>query len=842
MSDNKQIKEELKKKSFKEPEKYYPTKALEGLGYGLNHCKKCKRIFYSVEKSDICGDPVCSGGFRFIGNTPAKNKLDYIQSWKRFAEILKKRGYTEIKRYPVVARWRDDEYWVGASIYDFQPYVVSGEVEAPANPLVVPQFCMRFNDIDNIGITGAHYSCFIMQGQHAFVPAKDYDKDKYLLDLHEWFDKGIGVPKEELFIQPDSWAGGGNAGVSLEFFSRGLEIANQVYMQWEATPNGLKELNTKVLDMGQGQERVAWFSNGTSTSYETTFPTVCKKIYAATGMKADKELMKRFLPYSSYLNIDEVEDIDKAWKTAADKSGIGVKELKESILPLAAAYSVGEHARALLVALSDGALPSNVGGGYNLRLILRRALSFIEQYGWKLELKDICEWHASYLKPLFPELSEHLDEAYKILDVENERYNATKLKSQQIIARLAKESVSEQKLLQLYDSQGISPELIRDEAAKLNKKIDVPENFYAKVAELHEKKEQIHATKKEEKLDLNGIPATEALYFDDYLRTDNEAKVLKIIDNNVVLDKTVAYPTSGGQLHDIGTLNGQQITDVFKQGNVIVHVLKEKPAFKAGDNVRVEVDQSRRKQLAQHHTATHIINAAARKVLGSHINQAGAKKTEEKASLDITHYENISEDELERIEKEANAIVKKKIPVRKFFLQRNEAEKKYGMGIYQGGAVPGRKLRIVEIIGTDVECCGGTHLNNTSEAGEIKILKSSKIQDGVVRLTFTAGAASKKEKESSTDILKEAANLLRVNPEEVPARANELFEKWKNAKKALKKGRSMDAKELELKARERWEGDALAKTAEVLKTQPEHIVNTIKRFLNELEEFKKKVK
>ena len=146
----------------------------------------------------------------------------------------------------------------------------------------------------------------------------------------------------------------------------------------------------------------------------------------------------------------------------------------------------------------------------------------------------------------------------------------------------------------------------------------------------------------------------------------------------------------------------------------------------------------------------------------------------------------------------------------------------------------------MEIEGTDVECCGGTHLNNTSEAGEIKILKSSKIQDGIVRLTFTAGKALQKEQKASSGILEEAARLLDVKPDEVPARANELFEKWKKARKAAKKGDRMDTNELKLTVKERWEGDPLAKTAEVLSTQPEHIINTLKRFLNELDGFKKK--
>ena len=839
--DNKKVKEELRKKGFKEPEKYYPTDALKDLGYIKNECKNCERVFYAVGIKNICGDPTCFGGFRFIGDTPAKNKLGYNQAWTKFAYIMKKQGYTPINRYPCVARWREDEYWVGASIYDFQPYVVSGEVEPPANPLVVPQFCMRFNDIDNIGITGAHYACFIMQGQHAFVEAKYYDKNKYFRDLHKWFTDGIGIPKEELYIHLDSWAGGGNAGVSCEFMSRGLEIANQVYMTYELTPSGLKDLKLKVLDMGQGQERVAWFTQGKSTSYETTFPSVVKKLYSITGVKVDEKLMQKFLPYSSYLNVDEVEDIDKVWDYVAKQIKVGVEELRKKILELAALYSIAEHSRALLVALSDGALPSNVGGGYNLRVILRRALSFIGKYGWKIYLPDVCKWHADYLKPLFPELMENLDDVTKILDVEKSKFEATKQKTHSMILKLVKEEINDKKLLLLYDSYGITPEVVRGEAVKFNKKIDVPENFYAKVAELHEKSEQEHATKREEKLDLEGIPETKALYYFDYTKTKFKAKVVKIIDNKVILDETYFYPTSGGQLHDLGTINGQNVIDVFKQGSIIVHVLSQKPDFKENDEVECGIDLQRRLQLAKHHTATHIINAAARKVLGNHINQAGAKKDIDKATIDLTHYQGITDEELEKIEEEANKIVNKSIKVHGNFIPRTEAEQTYGMNIYQGGAVPGKLLRIVNIDGIDVEACGGTHLKNTAEAGEIKILKTTKISDGIVRLYFTAGEAAQKEKKKETQILEESAKLLNVNVEQLPARVSELFEKWKLARKAVEKKKEIDVKELELASKEEFSGNVLYKICEILKTQPEHVVKTVKRFLNELEDMRNKL-
>lgn len=893
MLDNKQIKLELKKKAFREPEKYYPTDALKELGYIKNQCKTCSRLFYAIGQKDVCGDPACYGGFKFIGNTPAKNNLDYIQAWKTFAKLMEKQGYTPINRYPCVARWREDEYWVAASIYDFQPYVVSGEVEPPANPLVVPQFCLRFNDIDNVGITGAHYTGFIMQGQHAFVDAKNYDKNKYLKDLHNWFTQGIGIPKEELYIHLDSWAGGGNAGISCEFMCRGLEIANQVYMQYEATHAGLKDLKIKVLDMGQGQERVAWFSNGTSTSYETTFPTVAKKLYEITGVKADNDLMKRFLPYSSYLNVDEVEDIEKVWEFVAEKVGEDTDVLKNKILPLAAIYSIGEHTRSLLFALNDGALPSNVGGGYNLRVILRRALSFIEKYNWHIDLPKIAEMHAAYLKPLFPELSENLNEVTEILEVEKNKYANTKQKSRQIVDKIFADAeakniqvskiVDDAKLIELYDSNGISPELIREEASKLGERVNVPADFYAKVAKLHQERKQVQENETEKKiqLDLTGVSETKALYFDDYKKTSFKAKVVKIIGNYIILDQTYFYPTSGGQVHDTGKISGSnagikdrknnsnstnnqniaKIVDVFKQGNVVVHALEDETAakkFKAGTEINCEIDSVRRIQLSQHHTATHIVNSAARKVLGNHINQGGAKKTPEKAHIDITHYQSLTEKELEEIEKEANKIVSLGIATKLSFYKRNDAEKSFGMAIYQGGAVPGNLLRIVEIPGVDVECCGGTHLHNTKEAGKIVITGSTKISDGIVRITFTAGNASAAVESKDHQILVDTATLAGTATAELPDYAAKLFENWKKAKKLavrfndeayvlkVKSGEiKFDINELEitdLKKEKLSEPDILLRTSAILKTQPEHMGKTIARFKKELEDWKKDIK
>src|SRR3989344_712289 len=829
MLSDKKMKIKFKRIAQKEPRKYYPIQTLENLDFKRKKCKKCQTFFWTTTEREYCDDPKCSGSFRFIEDSPAKNKLDYIEAWKKFSEMFKKFGYTPIKRYPVVSRWNTTVPFTIASIAAFQPYVVSGEVEPPANPLVIPQFCLRFSDIDNVGVTG-HMVGFIMDGQHAFVPKSKYDTNEYLNQIFTWLNKGIGLSKDEITFHEDAWAGNKNFGSSLEFFSRGLEIGNQVYMQYEQTSSGYKELPIKVLDMGMGQERVAWFSQGKTNCYESTFPTVCKKLYEITGIRPNNQLVKMFLPYSSYLNFDEAENINKAWELVAKNVKTDVNTLKKEILPLAGLYSIAEHTRALLVALADSALPSNVGGGYNLRVIFRRALGFIDRYGWKINMNDIASWHADYLKPLYPELKENIEQVKKILDVEKQKYLATKQKTASIVARLVKEEINEKKLMELYDSQGITPELVREEAAKIGKKVEVSENFYAKVNELHEKQVQEHQTKHDEELDLDELEETKALYYQDWKLNKFKSKIKKIIGNNVVLQETLFYPTSGGQLHDLGTLNGKKIVDVIKQGKHIVHVLEDVKGLKVNQEVNGEVEFERRKQLAQHHTSTHIVNAAARKILGNHANQAGAKKTLEKAHIDITHYNAVSDEELKKIEDEANKIIKNKIPIIKSFMSRTEAEQKYGMTIYQGGVPPGKVLRIVNILNTDVEACGGTHLDNTSEAEKIKILKATKLQDGIVRIEFTAGKAAMQEENKDSKLIEECAKLLKCDKKQVPGRAKELFEQWK-----LKKKGKLNKFELKSKEKENLnDKELLDRAAMILKTQPVHVVNTIKKFLKDL--------
>ncbi len=841
MRPDKEIKKWFKGEASKSPEKYYAVSVLEERGFRRKRCA-CGTWFWTVnEEQDHCGDASCAGGFTLFEDNPCKKEMDYLTVWKEFAKMFEKKGYAVVPRYPVVARWNPTMDFTIASIAAFQPYVVSGEVEAPAKRLVIPQFCLRFGDVDNVGVTMSHMTGFVMIGQHMFLPKAEWDQAKAFSDIVDWLTDGLGLPYEEITFHEDAWAGGGNFGPCMEYFSRGVELGNQVYMMFEQDDDekaGYKELKLKVLDMGMGHERNAWFSQGKGTIYDATFPTVVKRLKELTAVRYDEELMEKYVPYAAFLNLDEVEDINEAWARVAKEVGVPAEELRSKIGPMTALYSIAEHARSLLFALTDGGLPSNVGGGYNLRVVFRRAQAFIEQNGWegKVRMGDVAQWHAEYLKPLFPELLADLKDVRKILEVEEKKYYENKRKSAQVLENEFKreKEFDADRLVRLYDVFGIAPETVKRYLKEKGLALTVPDNFYVLVADRHEQGEQKTQTRRETKLPLDGVPKTEILYYDSYDYVDFEAPVIKVLDDDkVVLERTAFYPTSGGQEHDKGMLDGIEVKDVIKQEGIIIHALTKPVDWKPGAIVKGKIDLERRQQLAQHHTATHIINGAARRVLGNHVWQAGAAKTEEKGRIDITHYDILSDEELKKIEDEANRIVQMNIPLKKDVEPKNIAEAAHGFRLYQGGAVPGKEIRVVEIPGFDVEACGGTHLNLTGEAGTIRILRSTKVQDGIIRIEFTAGKAAQKTTQEKGKELEEIKKFLDVDDERlVPAAAEHVFKVWKEARKAAKKKEPFDEKNVK-RMLQPFDGDALAETAKRLQTQPQHILATLTRFRKE---------
>jgi alanyl-tRNA synthetase len=786
-----ELKAQIRKKSKKDPETYYPVKSLQELGFRRFICTHCDTPFWSIEERDFCDEPECrlkSGllPYDFIGNPPSDKRYNYTETWKKaWVPIFEKHGHTVIPRYPIVARWRDDTEFVQASVYGFQPHVVSGEVDPPANPVLIPQPCLRFNDVDNVGLSGRHFTSFVMVGQLVFNKPKKfiYFMDEGIKYIHDYLVSGIGIRPEEIIYHEDAWGGGGNLGSSLEFFVKGLEVGNQVYMTYNINPDGtFDKLDTTVIDMGAGLGRSTWLINGYPTQYEANFGIVLPKVLKELGIKPNQSFWERYARYSGVLNYTET-DVARVWVDVAKMLNMDPMELKNEIQPLKAVYSIIDHTRSFLWAVSDGALPSNVGGGYNVRFLLRRAWSIISENEWDIDLMDIINWHMEDLKELFPDYAKHGKTVQKVLELEYERYQTTKAKGRKIIKKKLKKakSLPTEDLVKLYDSNGILPEMVVEVAKELGKPIRIPDDFYKKLAEIHEQTSTEKPLATQVDIDLpSDLPET----ITDFEQLVFDAEVLWQKDNFVVLKKTGFYPTSGGQLHDRGSIDGVPIKEVRKVGPIVVHVMT-KPLPTKRKKVKCAVDPHHRRVLMSHHTATHIVNAAAREVLGSHIWQAGAEKTLEKARLDITHYDSLSREELAAIEKRANEIVYLNIPVTKQVMPRNEAEQKYGFTIYQGGAVPGKNLRIVAIDDIDIECCGGTHANRTGDVGPIILLGAERIQDGIVRLEYVSGETAIEEIQRRNQTMQQTLDLWGIELAALPATAERFFNEWKTQKKEI---------------------------------------------------------
>ncbi|MBO5840707.1 MAG: alanine--tRNA ligase, partial [Methanobrevibacter sp.] len=206
-----------------------------------------------------------------------------------------------------------------------------------------------------------------------------------------------------------------------------------------------------------------------------------------------------------------------------------------------------------------------------------------------------------------------------------------------------------------------------------------------------------------------------------------------------------------------------------------------------GTEVHMAINWNRRITLARHHTGTHLVIAAARKVLGQHIWQAGAQKGLARSRIDLSHYKRITQEELNEIEKLANEYVMMNIDLDINWLSRDDAEKEYGFTLYQGGVVPGSQIRVVRIPGIDVQACAGTHLDRTGEVGPIKINKTERVQDGVERIDFSAGLAAIDSIQADKEILRESAGIFSVTNEQLPKTCDRFFSEWKAQKNEIAK-------------------------------------------------------
>ena len=710
-------------------------------GFQRRRCPKCGRHFWTLGAGETCGEPPCEE-YTFIGNSPCKRALSLHEMREEYLSFFESEGHKRVKRYPIVARWRDDVFFTQASIYDFQPWVLNEVIEPPGNPLTISQTCVRFNDIDNVGKTGRHFTFFEMAAHHVFnKKGKEiYFKDRTVELCHKLFTERMGVDPERIRYIEEWWEGGGNAGPCVEVIIEGVEVATLVFMMYKAGAEGLVPMSMTVVDTGYGLERMTWVSQGTSSAYEAVFGPVVEELKRLANVQMNQKVLEEYSKVAGMTSAKTAADVRRIREQTAERMGITFGELMGFVSPLEDIYVICDHTRALTMLLNDGVVPSNVHEGYFARMLVRRALRSMRSLGLGIHLADVVAMQVDYFIPVFPELEENKEDILGIIQVEEDRYYETLSRGKVLVDRMAKdlkkgERITTEKLIELYDSHGLNPELVKEFASV---PVEVPDDFYKQVAARHEKPEM----EEEEKEQVpEGLPTTRMLYYEDQNLLEFEGKVLDIVNGGILLDQTAFYPEGGGQEWDLGTLDGHSITKVIKVNSSILHYY-EGPLPRKGQVMRGKVDRERRHRLIRHHTSAHIINGVARMMLGNHVWQAGAHKSETEGRLDITHYENLTSEQRDALEREVNRIILEDLKVKKQFMQRDEAERLHGYRLYQGGAVPGKVIRVVDIQGLDAEACGGLHADSTAFVGPIRIRRTKRIQDGIVRIEYSSGMAA----------------------------------------------------------------------------------------------------
>ncbi|RLG57250.1 MAG: alanine--tRNA ligase [Hadesarchaea archaeon] len=778
----------------------YRVKLFKHEGFQRKKCVKCGRLFWTVDpERKTCGDTPCDE-YSFIDCPPTKRKYTLEKMEKNFLNFFAKHGHEIIDRYPVVARWRDDIFLTIASIADFQPWVTTGQVPPPANPLVISQPSIRLNDMDNVGRSGKHFTLFFMGGHHAFNSRRKriYWNDETVALCHEFLTKELGIKSQEITYIQDFWEGGGNAGEDFEVNIRGLEIATLVFMQYASADGKRVPLPLKVVDTGYGIERLVWLSQGTATSYEAIFGPLVEHLRKLSGVhQPPVEVLRENSKLAGMIDIESGRDLKLLRSKVASRTGLSVDELNRILTPLERIYAIADHLRCLAFMFGDGITPSNVREGYLARSVLRHTLELTREMELNTPLVELMAFELKHLAKQFPELEHRKNYVLEVTDAEEKRYREAVSRGTRIVKRIAGElrskgePISQRKLIELYDTYGLTPEIVKKMAAEVGVDVDVPDDFYIKVAESHSRAKRAEASVPPVSAEnLRSLPPTRQLYYENPYAVEFRARVLNVFGEYVVLNQTMFYPEGGGQPADTGSLESGnakvEVVDVIKVEDVILHRVKP-PSLKRGDQVAGRVDWSRRRSLMAHHTGTHILLGAARRVLGDHVWQQGAQKGVDRSRLDISHFRRVGMKELREIERLSNEVITEDREVKATWMDRNQAERKYGFDLYQGGVVPGKRVRVVDIKGWNTQACAGTHCKRTGEVGLLKILRTERIQDGIERIEFATGLAALNFIQAQEEQLTRAAEILRTSPERVAAKTRELFEQWKAAEKEVKR-------------------------------------------------------
>ncbi|MEA3255594.1 MAG: alanine--tRNA ligase-related protein, partial [Candidatus Altiarchaeota archaeon] len=341
-------------------ESEYEVELFKEKGFSQKKCPECNRFFWTLGDKETCGEPPCDE-YSFIRNPPTKKKLSLHEMRELYLRFFERNNHTRIQRYPIVARWREDVFFTQASIYCFQPWVILGVIKPPANPLTISQTCVRFNDIDNVGKTGRHFTMFEMMAHHSFNTPDNYVyfKDETVELCHRLLTEDLHINPEEISYIEAQWMGGGNSGPCFETLVGGVELATLVFMMYKEENGEKKRMNMQVVDTGYGLERFTWLTQGTSSAYEAVFGEVLLRLKKEAGILGDEEILSEYSKVAGLMNVESNVDLKILRKKVAERLEITPEKLHREMGPMENLYAICDHTRALMFMLQDGVMPSN---------------------------------------------------------------------------------------------------------------------------------------------------------------------------------------------------------------------------------------------------------------------------------------------------------------------------------------------------------------------------------------------------------------------------------------------------------------------------------------------------
>ena len=721
---------------------------------------------------------------------------------EKYLSFFESKGHLRLDSFPLVPKNDPSLLLINSGMAPMKKWFLAQE-EPPRHRVTTCQKCIRTPDIERVGITARHGTFFEMLGNFSF---QDYFKDEVIPWAWEFLtsDEWMAIPKDRLHISVyeeddeayDIWTkkvgiapdhmvrlgkednfwehGSGPCGPCSEiYFDRGpeygcgkptcgvgcdcdryMEIWNLVFSQFDADGKGHYErLARPNIDTGMGLERLACVMQGVGNLFEVD--TVQSVLH-------------------------HVEHIANKTYGEDDKTDISIRVITD-------------HIRSCTFMVSDGILPSNEGRGYVLRRLLRRAARHGRMLGiTRPFLVELVETVIQSSESAYPELREHDAYIKKVIGTEEANFARTIDAGMNILNNMIDglEKAHEHLLkgldvFKLNDTFGFPLDLTKEIAAEQGIEVD-EEGFHT---EMTKQKERARAERLKKNIsgwseDLFGALDAEPTVFTGYETLNDTGVVVALSDEEtltdaiatdeeakdgvlVVLDKTPFYAEMGGQAADHGVLNSAdcslRVLDVKKtpKGYYVHTCVLESGIVKVGDHLNAQVDKEYRMAIARNHTATHLLQAALREVLGDHVHQAGSYQDAEITHFDFTHFSAVTPEELARVQKIVNDKIYESMNVTVREMPIEEAKKLGAMALF--GEKYGKVVRVVDIEGWSTEFCGGTHVKNTAQIGGFKIVSEASVAAGIRRIEAVTGRNLLIRANLQEAMLHTVANTLKAN-------------------------------------------------------------------------------